>query len=87
MIEKRYEPRIFLATDIVQAGCDMIQTIGMLKGETRCGEDFSSQSWTMEQLRDALRRASAALANYDRALAHNRSLMTRAEFNAGEHSA
>jgi hypothetical protein len=82
MTEKRYEPRIYLATDIVQAGCDMIQTIGMLKGETRCGEDFSSCDWTMEQLRDAVRRANAALANYDRAIAHNLSLMTRAEFNA-----
>lgn len=82
MTEKRYEPRIFLSTDIVQAGCEMIQMIGILKGETRCGEDFSSKSWTMKQLRHAVRRASAALANYDRAIAHNRILMTRAEFIA-----
>lgn len=82
MTEKRYEPRIFLSTDIAQAGCDMIETIGILKGETRRGEDFSSKSWTMKQLRDAVRRASAALANYDRAIAHNRILMTRVEFNA-----
>jgi hypothetical protein len=75
-----HKPHLFLSTRIVQAGCDMIETIGELKGKA-AGDDFDAQSWAMDRLRDAVGRASAALANYDRAIAEGRSLMTFAEYD------
>jgi hypothetical protein len=76
-----HKPHLFLSTRIVQAGCDMIETIVELRGKA-AGEDFDAKSWALERLRDAVSCASAALANYDRAIAEGRSQMTSAEYDA-----
>lgn len=61
--ERVHSPMIFLSTDIVQAGQDMIEEIGKLKGIHLCQPGFSP--WHFDDLRRAIKSANDALANYD----------------------
>jgi hypothetical protein len=80
---ERHTPGFFLSTRSVQAGCDMIEIIGELKGLSIGQDDFDPTSLAMHRLREAISRAGAALANYDRARAECRQLLTSGEFDTG----
>ena len=62
----KYSAFIHLSVEILQAASDMIEQVGRLKGIRSASEDGQThEPYQMDALREAIKKASEALAGYD----------------------
>ncbi|CCE05814.1 hypothetical protein BRAS3843_1480045 [Bradyrhizobium sp. STM 3843] len=81
MSKREHDPFIFLSSRVASAGADMIERIGEIKTHMALGSSASMMAYPMEQLRQAIGEAAAALANYERVTAAGRERLTAEEFH------
>jgi hypothetical protein len=80
--ERNYHRFIYLSTRVIQAGSDMIEAIGELNGIRYASEDRAFKDYHMNDLRKAIAKAHAALANYDACVSADINTLTSSEFDA-----
>lgn len=76
----RHNTFVYLSVSIIQAGSDMIESIGALNGLRRLDETSIHQHIELRSLRAAVEKAQAALANYEACIAAGIENPTREEF-------
>lgn len=78
--DDRHTIFVHLSVAVATAGMDMIENIGMLRGLNRANGDF--KPWQLDDLRKAIKKASAAIAAYDECTAAGVATPTNDEWRA-----